>query len=189
MDAEESMTRRSQWTGRKTALVGAAAAAALAMMGGGIALADTGILGPDGTISSCYENSKIATPFGSTDNPLAGQLRVVPAGTKCRTGESALTWNQQGPSGVASVNVQTNTVQVAPHLATLDNVRCPAGDIATGGGAQLAGGVGLYTSTLTTNAPFFPTSSATPTGWTATAYNGQDYSVNLQAWAICVKGM
>ena len=40
---------------------------------------------PDGTISACYDDK--------------GNLRVVDAGTACKSGETALQWSQAGPAG------------------------------------------------------------------------------------------
>jgi hypothetical protein len=53
---------------------------------GTVALSE--IVGPDGVIHGCYKVSN-------------GQLRVVPAGTSCGSGELVVEWNQTGPQGPA----------------------------------------------------------------------------------------
>jgi hypothetical protein len=60
------------------AVFGAAAAS--------VAVAGSGIPGPDGVIHACRKVE-------------GGALRAVRAGTRCRAGERALRWNVQGPAG------------------------------------------------------------------------------------------
>jgi hypothetical protein len=72
---------------RRVILIGvlvALVAAGAGMAAGTIALSE--IVGPDGVIHGCYKVSN-------------GQLRVVPAGTACGSGELAVEWNQTGPQG------------------------------------------------------------------------------------------
>ncbi len=71
---------------RRRILIAAASATGLALIGGGIAYAGGVIPGSGGVISACYQKAQ-------------GQLRVVPAGQKCRPSEKALSWNQTGPQG------------------------------------------------------------------------------------------
>jgi hypothetical protein len=68
--------RRVRW-----AALGAIVAA-LAM--GGIAYAS--IPGPDGVIDACYLKN-------------GGALRVIDSAASCKSGETSLSWNQQGPTG------------------------------------------------------------------------------------------
>ncbi len=72
----ERLPRSRLWVGAASSL------AALALVGVGYAAA--GIPGPDGVIHACYDRTN-------------GNLRVVPSGTDCRTGELPLQWNQVGP--------------------------------------------------------------------------------------------
>ena len=55
---------------------------------GGGAYAATTIPGRDGVIHACYKQA-------------SGGTRIVAAGKKCRKGERAVRWNQQGPRGLA----------------------------------------------------------------------------------------
>lgn len=64
------------------------------VVSGGVAFAT--IPGPDGTITGCY--TKNAGVFDAK-----GAVRVVDAGSECRSSELVLTWNQTGPPGPAGL--------------------------------------------------------------------------------------
>ena len=70
---------------KRTTIIAVAAVIGLGVSGG-TAYAAGLIPSADGTIHACY-------------NPTNGNTRVVAAGTKCRTHEKALVWNQTGPVG------------------------------------------------------------------------------------------
>jgi hypothetical protein len=70
---------------KRTTIVAVAAVVGLAVSGG-TAYAAGLIPGADGTIHACY-------------NTTNGNVRVVAEGTKCRTHEKTLSWNQTGPVG------------------------------------------------------------------------------------------
>jgi type VI secretion system secreted protein Hcp len=63
--------------------------AAALIAGGAVALA--AIPSSDGTIHACYATAGSPT----------GALRIVDEGVQCATGETAISWNQQGPVGPA----------------------------------------------------------------------------------------
>jgi type VI secretion system secreted protein Hcp len=63
--------------------------AATVIAGGAVALA--AIPSSDGTIHACYATSGSPT----------GALRIVDEGVECASGETAISWNQQGPPGPA----------------------------------------------------------------------------------------
>lgn len=72
---------------RKTALIGAAAVASLALAGTGIASATFGGTDSAGQIHGCFNLS-------------TGALRVIdPSTSSCTNKEQALVWNQKGPQG------------------------------------------------------------------------------------------
>jgi type VI secretion system secreted protein Hcp len=61
--------------------------AAALIAGGAVALG--AIPSSDGTIHACY----------ATGGSPTGALRIVDEGVQCASGETAITWNQQGPAG------------------------------------------------------------------------------------------
>jgi collagen triple helix repeat protein len=66
--------------------VAALTGAGVMALGGGVAVAVTGIPGAGGVIYGCFTTS-------------TGALRVVPQGTACSSKETAISWNQVGPTG------------------------------------------------------------------------------------------
>ena len=73
---------------RRTLKIALPTAAAL-IAGGAVALA--AIPSSDGTIHACY----------ATGGSPTGALRIVDEGAECASGETAISWNQQGPVGPA----------------------------------------------------------------------------------------
>jgi hypothetical protein len=77
----------------------------------------------------------------------------------------------QGPAGATNV-----TVREGAAATNRSNASCLPGERAVGGGAATSNGLLDETK---------PTPSAgTPTGWTATAYDGMG-TADVQAWVIC----
>jgi len=120
---------------RKT-LITAAAVGAL-VVGGGVAYA--AIPGSSGVIKGCYDNG--------------GNLRVIDESKSCPKGFTALSWNQQGvpgedgadgapgTNGAAGYEIVTRTFQHVIDTANqdfymTDQVVCPAGKVAAGGGGR-----------------------------------------------------
>ena len=112
-----------------------------------------------GTITGCYMKS-------------GGALRVIDATvTNCKSGETKLEWNQQGPTGPtgaagatgatgatgakgatgatgpagpASITIHTKTVSgIPPHSGTGQGISCPTGQVAVAYGYNLAGGLSV----------------------------------------------
>ena len=93
-----------------------------------------------------------------------GQLPRGPAGPA----------GAQGPQGAAgATNV---TVREGAPATNRGNASCQAGERAVGGGAATSNG--LLDETKPTP------SSGTPTGWTATAYDGAGTAA-IQVWVVC----
>jgi type VI secretion system secreted protein Hcp len=93
--------------------------AAALIAGGAVALG--AIPSTDGTIHACYATG--GTPTGA--------LRIVDEGVQCATGETAISWNQQGPAGPTG----------------------PTGDTgAPGGSGSSSGSGGTDTGSFTTQA-------------------------------------
>ena len=88
----------------------------------------------------------------------AGQLPQGPKG-------------DQGPAGATNV-----TVREGPAATNRSDASCQPGERAVGGGAKTSNG--LLDETKPTP------SSGTPTGWTATAYDGMG-TADVQTWVIC----
>lgn len=129
-------------------------------------IADASIPGPNGVINSCV-------------GPV-GQVRVIDSADSCKTGETALNWNQtgpqgpngatgpQGPSGISGYDIVSQTA-----TASFLTVNCPTGQHVLGGGFSGANGNGL------------PDTSSVPTasndGWTVT----QSGFSSMTVYAIC----
>lgn len=89
----------------------------------------------------------------------------------------------QGPPGPAGVSFTTHkqTLSVpAGNFASLI-VPCPAGETATGGGAQINSGV----SPIHISQPNPPDSDTTPTGWFGGGFNTGATVAPLFVWVIC----
>jgi hypothetical protein len=124
---------------RKPLIAGIAGVIALAAAGIGYAT----IPGGDGVIHGCFAKS-------------GGSLRVIDASvTNCKSGETALNWNQTGPSGPAGpagatgpagvsgyerVSSPGTTSDADPALGVLvfDHVNCPVGKKVVGGGGAIS---------------------------------------------------
>lgn len=120
---------------------------------------------------------------GCRDNK-SGALRVIDSdkGQTCKSGETALTWNQSGPQGPAGisgyevVSASGSPVEIAQGLWAAGPVTatCPTGKVPLGGGGQ--------TSTLDVRlSESFPDGN---NGWRAAA-NAPHGSWQLNVYAIC----
>lgn len=145
----------------------ACGAVVLAGIGVGVGVASASIPATDGTINGCYANEGLSQ----------GQLYVIDSGDSCPTGDSALNWSQGGISGY-SVVTDSATAASFPTQTITDDVSCPSGTDALGGGAT--------SEILTESRPL--TASGVATGWEATGRkedpNG-GYDVTVSVWAIC----
>jgi hypothetical protein len=106
--------------------------AALGLLAGGIAYASI----PDsrGVIHGCYQNTSGTLRVIGT-NPTVG-------GGKCSNGESALTWNQRGPTGPPGAD-GTNGTDGTRGPTGLTGKRGPSGaDGTSGPGAMVTGSTG-----------------------------------------------
>ena len=66
--------------------VAAVTVSTVALVAGGVAVAQASIPGSNGVITACYDKT--------------GAVRIIDtAKTSCGKGETALTWNEQGPAG------------------------------------------------------------------------------------------
>ena len=106
----------------------AAVASATAAMAGGIAYA--AIPDSSGVIHGCYNPNGADSPNGTT-------LSIVNSDTSsCRNNQTAITWNQTGPQGLAG----DDGVSVASASLTEGDTNCPAG----GSQFTAAGGIVTY---------------------------------------------
>ncbi len=141
-----------------------------------------------------------------------GSLRVIASGDACRSNESALSWNIQGPAGpagpagepgptgepgpagppgLAGVELVTGEAAVLPtgvlRPSVVVQVACPDGKVALSGGASLDAD-GLYTVLAS---PLVASGSSAPTGWRAyvtTSTGGSlplSATVTAAAFAVC----
>ena len=83
---------------KNTVLLIATVAATALLTSAGVALATGQLIGANNTIVGCYRVS---------DDDQKGQLRVVSAGTSCRTNELPISWSIQGPKGDKGDNGDT----------------------------------------------------------------------------------
>lgn len=135
----------------------AAFAAGIMVAAAGTALATSkvaAVIGPDNRINGCYLTS-------------AGLLRVVPAGTPCREGESAIAWSATGsgapgPKGDPGVSWRGNWVSGTNYVG---------GDLVRSGGKVWIRQSGLITCFL--DKPCSNTiSPAGAAGWSVFAQDG-----------------
>lgn len=61
--------------------------------GAGSAIVMAAIPGPNGVIHACYSNNTPLLGNGS------GAVRIIDSAATCKSNETAITWNQQGPAG------------------------------------------------------------------------------------------
>jgi hypothetical protein len=175
-----------------------AAALGASFLLGGVASAAGLIPGPDGVIHGCYRHD--------------GNLRVITADQTCDRNETALPWNQQGPkgdpgpAGPAHVVVRTGGGTAANGAAASGTAQCQAGEIATGGGAQIgnggtggtggmggsvgAGGNGGAGGTVSLAAAFVTgsvpnTTQGPATGWTGIVTNLSGSDQSFTVWVMC----
>jgi hypothetical protein len=148
------------------------AVAALALIGG-IQVAQAAI--PDsstGVITGCYHNS-------------TGALRVIDAqaGQTCGSGQTQLTWNQEGPQGPAGLADLEEVITAAPpgflqpENETEANAVCPGGKSAISGGFDNIGDLTLRA--------FFRLTE--PEGWKVLVRNDtpDPVNVNVRARVLC----
>jgi hypothetical protein len=110
------------------------AVAAFVAATSGIAVA--AIPGPDGTIKACYDTNGLLG-LGK------GHLRVIDHDKSCKSGETPLTWNQQGPKGEPGApGVSGREIVREPTDRTDADTKtvfaaCPKGKVPVGGGASV----------------------------------------------------
>ncbi|HEY3632871.1 MAG TPA: hypothetical protein VGL21_18360 [Jatrophihabitantaceae bacterium] len=96
------------------------------------AVAYAAIPDPSGKINGCY------TAAASLLGPAKGSLRVVDAGERCRSGETALAWSQVGPQGPAGATGATG----APGATGLTGPAGPTGPAGAAGAPGQPGPAG-----------------------------------------------
>lgn len=91
----------------------------------------------------------------------------------------------QGKPGATNVTVQSSTVQVAFNEAVDHSVSCPAGSVATGGGAHI--GTGGEGGVFISRSQPAQTATGTPNGWDAIAENANNSQPTQEftVYAIC----
>jgi hypothetical protein len=163
----------SNATKRRTLVV--AVAAALIAAAAGIAYA--AIPGSNGVISACYAKD--------------GDLRVIDAatGAKCKSGETALSWNQQGPTGAPGVldfYTREKGIDIPPHEDEFEDLDCDPGDRATGGGFAVDP-VHLEDVRVPESTPIndLVGGKLTPFRWQVVFINSSDSSVGVQFSIVC----
>lgn len=133
------------------------------LTGAGVAYAT--IPDSNGTIHTCYRADGIGQ----------GTLSVIDSDTEsCPSGFEELTWSQGGLVGRTTVSNTVSSSNPAVQSVTAD-VACPAGTVATGGGAA--------TDVLVASKP-------TATGWEATGRRfdpGGGGSIGVTVWAVCAE--
>lgn len=142
-----------------------------------------------GVIHGCYTRS-------------GGNLRVIDdSATGCKTSETSLDWNAQGPAGpvgpagpagpagpqgadgpqgpagISGLETATRDIQVPAGFFSTTDVSCPTGKTAISGGwnsSALAQG--------------FDVDESHPSGsdWLFTFYNGTNVAVSVTLYAVCV---
>lgn len=91
-----------------------------------------------GVIDACY--------------PKAGDLRVIDAesGETCKSNETALAWNAQGPPGAQGPQgpagptktiIRSKLVTTQQGYGNIETVNCDPGEVATGGGYKVVSGI------------------------------------------------
>lgn len=80
--------------------------------------------------------------------------------------------------------VESNPYSLPNEAATEKSVNCPAGAVATGGGAQIGTG-GAPGLSLLRSQPLTKTGTATPVGWDAIAINTSGSAQEVTVFAIC----
>jgi hypothetical protein len=162
-------------------VIGLLAVAGLLLTGGIVwaTIPDSG-----GVIHGCYQTSN-------------GNLRVIDtdAGGQCRGGESPLSWSVTGPTGppgATNVVIRTETETIASGETATFTAFCSSGEVATGGGWRLVGGVptGAPPVTVLGSVPQSsspePSAGETPIGWKVIGAVSQDgASHNVTVFAVC----
>ena len=169
---------------------------------GGVAYAT--IPDPGGVIHGCYEknqgqlrvidsgqnqtcrSSEVALKWNQTgpQGPKGDAGATGPTGPQGPAGPQGATGPQGAPgaSGATHVTVHSTTTSIPNNVAIDQAVACPAGTVATGGGAHVGtgGGAGLVIS----RSQPVPTSGA-PTGWDAIAENTGGATTEFTTYVIC----
>lgn len=163
-------------SGRLAAGIGVGMAVA-AVAGTGVAMAAVNT----GVISACYNSS--------------GTLRVA---TSCRSGETALSWNQTGPQGPAGAQgpagpagpAGATKVQVVKQSGAVDTntevdlaAVCPSGTTLTGGGGEVSPN-GISSAYLTASSPYYG-GGTSPIGWHVIGTNTSGSTLTFSAYALC----
>jgi hypothetical protein len=144
------------------------------VVGGGSAFAATQML-PKNSVGTTQIKNSAVTPA-----KLSSASKAALTGPKGATGPQGIQGIQgvpgvRGPSGANNL-----TVVQGPDVAGSE-AHCPAGMVATGGGAQATGG--FTEQFLTKSAP--ATFGAAATAWAAEAEDTEGNQVKVQAYVIC----
>lgn len=161
-------------------LAAAATAFVAVLVGGAVAI---GAL-PDskGRINACYVKS----------GERKGEVRLLVSGTRCRSGEKKLSWNQEGPPGEnGATNVVIRRMSTPCHGGTsctraTFRSYCLEGERATGGGAEVTS----QGDRLVSSEPLaygLDVGPSTPTAWEAIVEDGGGGGgVSAEVSVVCV---
>ncbi len=145
-----------------------------------------GITGPRGT-AGITGATGAAGPSGKP----GAQGMGGPQGPKGNTGSPGAKGNAgatgpQGPTGAngaTNVTVRSYSVHIGPNNGGGSYADCDTGEVATGGGVDLNGGVTGTGITVGTSRPY-PT-SGTPTAWYAVMNNASSTDGTVNVYVIC----
>jgi hypothetical protein len=155
-------------------------------------LAIGAVLGPSMTVSGDNESNVISACYSNHN----GEVRIVTEDGQCRPDESAIEWNQAGPTGPAGPGLTgIELVSAASPFDSEDTktfeAACPSNKMVLTGGARVASDFSFPPSAaayLNWSAPVVIVDQTTPVSWVARAGEPTptDRAWSVVVWVWCV---
>ena len=149
---------------------------AIALLGStaGLAFATGRVTADEEVIRACVNNQN-------------GKVRIVSRAGSCRGNEHVISWNVQGPPGspgAIETHVAFTNETLDPGELALVIARCPAGEIATGGGFGSNSGL-----IRVIGSEPIPPIGGSPTAWGVNALNtSPGLEIQSVAYVVCATG-